>query len=685
MNRNLKPLFSPSTVAIFGASGREGRPGYEIVKALQSFPGGPRLYPVTPSYQDIDGVRCYASVDEIPEKIDLGVIASGASRVIDDALSAISVGARALHVVGDLTQEESTRLAAIAKENGAVLLGPNSIGFVDFTGGVASTWAMPPDNHRAKGSIALILQSGALFSYANSIDPRLTFSMTVHLGRELDVNLVDMVHLALADEQTRVIGVYLESVGDSRLLGEALAAAASKDIPVVVLAPGRTAEAAEAIATHAGRMAGGKAPLEAIIRRYRLIECVTLDQFWCTLHLLSTGIKFDRGGLAVVTDSGAQRAMALDAASRARLPLAKFSNDTEAALRNILAPELSTINPIDIWAGEKDVSAHVANCMSAAMDDHDVAIAVFVTEFGVPAADTFSTRIAEGVARLSGRSKPVLAIGFSTRHFVSDRIMSLERAGVPVLDGLETSFTALAQLHHYSSKKDYPAPARLDDDVQSSIETALEKMSENDESSNLDVIAAAGITTVARGTVGSLEAARDAAHAIGYPVVLKTAEAVAHKTEVAGVWLDITDDAKLEAAYQDLATRLGPRILVASMLKGGVELALGAVIDPIAGPMVMVAAGGVKAEILADRQFALAPVSEEEAEDMLQSLHISPALDPYRGKPGIDRRAVAKAIANLSRLISEYQHTIAAIDINPVIATPEGVVAVDALISRVPK
>src|SRR5690606_37463276 len=126
------------------------------------------------------------------------------------------------------------------------------------------------------------------------------------LGRELDVNLVDMIYRALSDAQTRVIGVYLESVGDSRLLGEALAAAASQGVPVVVLAPGRTAEAAEAIATHAGRMAGGKAPLEAIVRRYRLIECITLDQFWCTLHVLSTGIKFDRGGVAVITDSGAQ-------------------------------------------------------------------------------------------------------------------------------------------------------------------------------------------------------------------------------------------------------------------------------------------------------------------------------------------------------------------------------------------
>ncbi|PDT78670.1 acetate--CoA ligase family protein [Sinorhizobium sp. BJ1] len=681
MRRDLTPLFAPSTVAIFGASGREGRPGYEIVKALKSFPGGPRIYPVTPNYREIDGVRCYEDFDGLPEKIDLGVIASGSARIVKDAQNAISIGARALHIVGDLTPEDSVRLSQIARDAGVLLLGPNSIGFVDFAGGVASTWAMPPENHWSPGGIALILQSGALFSYANSIDPRLRFSTTIHLGRELGVGLVDMVHRALSKVETRVIGIYLESVRDSVALGEALALAASRGVPVVVLAPGRTAEAAEAIATHAGRMAGGRAPLEAIIRRYRLIECITLDQFWCTLHLLSSGIQFNGGGVAVVTDSGGQRAMALDAASRSNLPLAKFSEATEGSLREILAPELSTVNPIDIWSGEKDVAGHVENCFKAVLSDEDASIGVFVTEFGVPAADTFSTRIAEGVARLAGGSKPVLAIGCSTRHFVSDRIMELERTGVPVLDGLETSFAALAQLHRYGSSKNYPTASAFSETKRQEVELALAKVAPNDEATTLDLIEAVGIPTVARAAVDSLDEAIKAAATIGYPVVVKTAEAVAHKTEVGGVWLDVTDEGKLEAAYKDLAIRIGSRVLIASMVKGGVELALGAVLDPVAGPMVMVAAGGVKAELLADRQFALAPVSEDEALDMLRSLSISPTLDPYRGKPGIDRKAIAGAVANLSRLISEYPHAIAAVDINPIIATSQDVIAVDALVS----
>jgi acyl-CoA synthetase (NDP forming) len=219
---------------------------------------------------------------------------------------------------------------------------------------------------------------------------------------------------------------------------------------------------------------------------------------------------------------------------------------------------------------------------------------------------------------------------------------------------------------------------------QQAVDLALSKLAPNDESSTLDLIEAAGIPTVPRAIACSLHEVLRAATHIGYPVVLKTAEAVAHKTEVDGVHLDLADAAALEAAYADLATRIGPRVLVAAMVKSGVEIALGAVIDPVAGPLVMVAAGGVQAELLADRQFALAPVSEVEALDMLEALAISPTLNPYRGKPGIDRAAIAEAVASLSRLVSAYPDCIASVDINPIIATSRGVIAVDALVSQIP-
>lgn len=681
MTRDLSPLFAPSSVAVFGASGRQGRPGYEIIRALKSFDGPRRIYPVTPSYSEIDGIACFADPRSIPGKIDLAVIASGPARIFDDAAAALSLGARALHVFGDLDADACKRLGAMARDAGALLLGPNSIGFIDYAGRMASTWVMPPEEHRRAGNIALILQSGALFSYANAIDPRLKFSSTFHLGREVGVNLADVVDHALSRDETKVIGIYLETVVSGPAFVGALERAAERGVPVVILAPGRTPEAAAAIATHAGRMAGTTGSLEALFRRHRVIACTSLDQFWCTLHLFSTGIVFDRGGVAIVTDSGAQRAMAIDAASRTGLPLARFSKATEATLRGILAPELQPANPIDIWSGEKDVALHTANCLTAALSDPTSSVGVVLTEFGVPEADTFSTEMAEGAARVAGAGKPVLAIGFSTRHFKSDRIMRLEAKGVPVLDGLETSFAALTQLHRHQTGKPYPAARGLSDIEKRTVSQKLATLVPDDENGHLDIIEAAGVPTVKRMVATSLAEALAAAEEIGYPVVAKTAEAVAHKTEVKGVWLDLTGPQAVEQAYSDLSARLGPRVLIASMVKGGVELALGAVVDPLAGPMVMVAAGGVMAELLADRQFALAPVSEDEALDMLAALKISPTLDPYRGKPGVDRQAVARAIVALSRLIGDFPAIISAIDINPVIANAQGLIAVDALIS----
>lgn len=681
MSRNLIPLFAPSSVAVFGASGREGRPGYEIVKALKSYGGPRRIYPITPSYADIEGIVCFADPQAIPERIDLGVIASGPTRILDDAVIALSLGARALHVMGDLDANACRHLAALAKDAGSPLLGPNSIGFIDYVGRTASTWVMPPERHRSPGNIALIMQSGALFSYANAIDPRLKFCATFHLGREADVTLVDVIDHALSMDETKVIGIYLETVGNGTAFVGALERAALRGVPVIVLAPGQTPEAAEAIATHAGRMAGGKASLEALFRRHNVVACVSLDQFWCTLHLFSKGIIFDRGGAVIVTDSGAQRAMAIDAASRAGLPLTRFSKATEDALRGTLAPELTTANPVDIWSGEKDVALHVATCLSTALADAGASVGVVLTEFGASEVDTFATHMAEGALRLAGGEKPVIAIGFSTRHFNAERILHMEQGGLPVLDGLETSFAALAQLRHYQTRKRYLSVAGFSEIQRRHVGEALERLTPNDENAALDLMAAAGIPTVRRSLSMALDHALEAAEAIGYPVVVKTAEPVAHKTEQRGVWLDIADPKALEEAFLDLTSRLGPRVLVASMIKGGVELALGAVVDPLAGPMVMVAAGGVMAELLADRQFALAPVSQDEARDMVRALTVSPTLDPYRGKPGIDREAVAGAIVALSRLISDFPHAIAAVDINPVIATAQGVVAVDALVS----
>lgn len=682
---DMTPLFTPRSVAVFGASARPGRPGCDIIAAAKMLGASAKIYPVTPRYETILGIPCLAEASALPEAVDLAVIASGSARILSDSLAALEAGAKALHVLGDMHKDGCEALGRMADAYGVALLGPNSVGFVNYARGSLSTWIAPPENQRKSGSIALVVQSGALFSYANAVDPRLLFSLTVQPGREAGVTMSDALIHALSMRETRVVGLYLETIADPSRFLEGLAEAERRAIPVVVLAPGRSRRAAEAIATHARRLAGSTAGLEAVFRRYGVLSTANLDEFWCTLRLMSADLKPGPGGVCVVTDSGAQRAMTIDAAGREGVPLSRFSLATEQGLRDILDPDLEPQNPIDIWAGEEDLPGHTANCLALALQDNESAIGVVLTEFGVPETDTFPTRMAQGaLAAAAATSKPILAISFSTRHFSPSRISWMEEAGLPVLDGLEISFKALGHLFAWRDRRSWRAPQPIPDDRRQEIRVGLDALNPADENAALDLIALADVPAVARQLVLSADEAERAAASFDGRVVLKSAEALLHKTEADGVKLDLRDGLAVRDAYDDLATRLGPRVLVAPMVHGGIELALGAPVDPLFGPIVMVGAGGTAAEILADRSFALAPVSEDEALAMVESLRISPLLDAHRGKAAIDRKSVARAVVNLSRLIAAFPDRISEIDVNPLIATPNGAIAVDAVILTSP-
>jgi acyl-CoA synthetase (NDP forming) len=680
MAADLSPLMCPRSIAVFGASARPGRPGHDLIAALGLLGSTPRVYPVTPRYEMILGYACMPDAAALPEAVDLAVIASGAARILSDCDAALGAGARALHVVGDLPPADCDKLKVMARSAGAVLLGPNSVGFVNYTQGTLSTWIAPPEGQRGAGGIALVLQSGALISYANEIDPRLRFSLAVQPGREAGATLSDMMSYSLDLPGTRVVGLYLETVADPDGFVAALARAEMRGVPVVALTPGRSQAAADAIATHARRLAGGTAALEAVFRRYGVVQVRTMDDFWTTLRLFSADLTLGPGGLALVTDSGAQRAMTLDAASAVGLPLARFTEATEAKLKTLLSSDLEPRNPLDIWSGEEDLPGHTEACLRAALEDQDTALALVLTDFGVPEADTFPTRMAEGALRVASGNKPVVAASFATRHFFPARILDMEAKGIPVLDGLETSFAALAHLFARRDRLKWPTAPHLSTSERAATYEALAALRPADEASALAVLSAAGVSVAPAHVVYSREEAISTAAAFDGPVVLKTAEPILHKTEARGVHLDLREPEAVAAAYEDLAGRIGPRVLVAPMVRGGVELALGALVDPAFGPMVMVGAGGVAAEILADRRFALAPVSEEEALAMLAGLRLSPLLDPYRGRPGIDRAAAARAVAALSRLVAAFPDHVREIDVNPLITGPQGAVAVDAVI-----
>jgi acetate---CoA ligase (ADP-forming) len=680
---DVRALLEPRSVAVFGASGRSGRPGHDVIAAMATFGASPAVYPVTPRYETILGHLCLGDPRQLPSDIDLAVIASGSARIMADVEAAIDAGVGALHVLGDLGKDGCDRLGSMARTAGIPLLGPNAVGYVNYACRTLSTWIAPPEGQRDPGSIALIVQSGALFSYANSVDPRLRFSLTLQPGREAGITLADAMGHALDLPQTKVLGLYLETIASPDTFLVMLARAEAAGVPVVVLAPGRSPAAAEAIATHARRLAGTGAGLEAVFRRFGVTQVTTLDAFWTTLHLFSTVPVPGPGGLAVLTDSGAQRAMTIDVCDQLDVPLARFAEPTRTRLRAVLDSELSVDNPLDIWGGEEDLATHTARCLEAVVSDPGTAMAVVVTEFGVPDSDTFPTRMAEGASRVVGTSgKPIIAASFSTRHFAPARMRDMEARGLPVLDGLESSLQAIRALFVRRDRIGFPTPATLHSPLDAELAKLVAGLSHADESGALAVVSAIGIPVVPHRVVESVDAAQTSACELGGHVALKTAAPLLHKTDAGGVHLDLRTAEEVASAWDDLAGRLGPRVLVARMEGNGNDLALGALVDPQVGPLVMVGAGGVDAELLADRRFALAPVSEAEAVSMISGLAIAPRLSAFRGRPGADVTSVARAVVALSRLIATCSDQISEIDINPLRVRPDGVVALDAVIIK---
>jgi acetate---CoA ligase (ADP-forming) len=458
----------------------------------------------------------------------------------------------------------------------------------------------------------------------------------------------------------------------------------------------------------------------------------TLDELADTCELLA-GRRARPGGLAAIHDSGGERAHLLDLAERLRVPLAEISEATRRRLAAVLEPGLPATNPLDAWGTGNDADRIFATCIRALLDDPaTAALALNLDLTTEPTPDTSYTGLATEAA--ASTEKPVAVLANLASAVDRAEAATLRAAGVPVLEGTATGLAALGHLLAYRDFLAHPPPAaglvaagttpepaesppapepaepppagavdnpgpprsrsatlphrgtrRRRVGVGRARERWRRRLAEGvrvlSEAEGLALLRDWGVPVVAAEVAGGLEEALAAAGRIGWPVALKTAApGVVHKSDVGGVRLGLDGPGRLAAAYADLAERLGPRVLVAAMAGPGVELALGVVADPQFGPLVMVAAGGVLVEVLGDRRFALPPVDHGQAMAMLDRLAVRPLLDGVRGAPPADLDAVARAVVDLSVLALDLGDRLAALDVNPLVAGPDGCVAVDALV-----
>ena len=683
----LAPLLAPRSIAFVGASARQGTPGHTMLDLNRGGALEGRLYPVNPRYSRIDGVDCYPSLSELPEVPDLVVLGLADQRLESALCEAADAGARAAVIFGGANLEEPDqtrlvrRLSAIAGEADIPVCGGNGMGFYNLDAGLRITFSRPPSATRA-GGLALISHSGSSWSSLTHNDGRLRFNLSVSSGQELNVGVADYMRYALSMPTTRAIGLVLETVRRPDEFLAALSEANARGVPVMALKVGRTEQSAQLAISHSGAIVGDDAAFDAIFEHYGVGRARTLEEFAAGLLLLSHAGRAGPGGLAVIHDSGFERELLIDLASDHGAALACLSPETRERLATLLDPGLEPVNPLDAWGTGRDYERVFTECLCALMEDPGTACAFISHSLraGFWVSEAWA-RVARENARRS--AKPIAVV--SNFPWVQDGgiVERMGNVGIPVIGGMGNGLDAARHLFAWRDflAREAPSPPKgLEVSRLDAWRGRLEAGEVLEEAESLALLADYGLDVACSQVASSLDEIEAVAENIYGPVALKTAmRGVHHKSDSGGVLLGVAPD-RLVEAYGALAVRLGPRVLVADMAPPGVEMALGVVRDPHFGPLVVVAAGGLLIEVLADRRLAVPPFDRARAERLIAKLRCRPLLDAHRGRPAANVGALAESLARLSVLAHELGPWIAELDVNPIIVGPERAVAVDALV-----
>ncbi len=681
----LDPLLRPASLAVLGASQREGRVGNTFVRQCLTAGFKGRLYPVNPRYETIEGLPCYPSLEALPEAVEHVIFAIPNAAIEAGLDQAIAVGAKAatmvssLYLPDDCTPRLPERVAAKAREAGIALCGANCMGFYNFEVGLWACGYLTRPNHRP-GNVTFLTHSGSSLCSVIDAEGRIDYNYVVSTGQELTVTLADYMDFALSQASTEVLAIFMETARDPERFEAALAKAMQRRVPVVMLKVGRTEESAKLATSHSGAMVGDDGAYQALFERYGVHRVDSLDELIYTSLLFSRLGALGPGGLATIHDSGGERELLMDLAHAKAVRFSDINGETKERLAARLEYGLPPVNPCDAWGTGNDFEEIFKDCMGALMQDPDTAIGAVACDRGPEGGlNEVNVRIARHAAQMSG--KPVLVCANHQGTGNNLDLVSLSRTGLVVMDGIPQLLTAVRALADHRDFQPPGLPAAPEPAAVSRWRDRLITGVALDEQEGLDLLQDFGIPTVGRNLVESRAAAVAAAEAMGGPVALKTAErGIAHKSDLGGVLLNLEGSDAVATAYDDLARRIGPRVLVAAMAPKGVEMILGVTRDPQLGCTLVIGAGGIHAEVLKDLVLAKPPFDAAWARALIERLRLRPLMDGMRGAPAVDIAAFAEAAAALSAMTAALGDLIAEVDVNPLIVSPEGCFAVDALV-----
>ncbi len=683
---SMKVFFEPKSIAVVGAGRRRGTIGAEVFHNLVSAGFQGVVYPVNEKARVVGSVRAYASVADIPDEVDLAVIvvpAAEVESVIDDC---ITKGVRGIVVItagfAETGAEGRAREAAILEKvraAGARLIGPNCMGIINTDPTVALNATFSPV-YPPEGRVAMSTQSGALglaiLEYARKLN--IGISTFVSVGNKADVSGNDLIQYWAEDPRTDVILLYLESFGNPRNFPR-IARRISASKPILVVKSGRSPAGQRAASSHTGALAETDAVVSALFNQAGIIRTDTLEELFDVANLLAHQPVPAGRRVAILTNAGGPGILAADACEAHGLELPTLSDKTVTELRSFLPPTASVANPVDMIASATSEHFERATRLLLADENVDSLMVIFIPPLVTQAEDVAASIVS---AAAGAGHKPVLA------NFMSAKGTPEILKNIPSYIFPEAAASALAKVTAYGDWRRRPSgtmPIFKDIRVEAAravIERALARGGgwltpvEIDE-----LLSAVGIRSARTRFASSVEAAVAAAREIGFPVALKAAgPAILHKTEVGGVALNLDDEGSVRSAYTAMADRLGDALTGAAiqeMVRGGVEVLVGATLNPTFGPLVLYGSGGILVELLNDVAFRINPLTDLDVEDMLNAVKGTALLRGYRGAPVADEAALRELILRVSALV-EICPQIHEMDANPVKVLEKGAVVVDA-------
>jgi len=696
----LSTFFNPHAVAIIGASEKEGSIGHRLMLNMQQAGFKGRLCPVNPKHTEVLGLPCYPDITEVPDQIDLAVIATPARTIPDIVQSCgernirsviiISAGFSEIGKEGKLLEKS---IMEHAKRYGIRIIGPNCLGIMRPMTGVNATFSY---DTAARGKLALVSQSGAIctaiLDWAKL--QGIGFSTVVSMGDAADIDFGEILDYLALDPHTQSILLYVEGIRDARAFLSGLKAAA-RIKPVILIKAGRHEASARAAMSHTGAMVGGDDVFDAAIERAGVVRVYSIAHLFAAARILAADNHFQGNRLAIITNAGGPGVMATDRAEEVGVELAQLSEETMKAMDGILPSHWSRANPVDIL-GDANADRYAEAVRLCIQDKGVDGILVILT----PQAMTESSQVAADVIKaVKGTRKPILAAWTGGERVAEARRM-FSQAGIPHFNTPEVGVAAFSFMANFHQNQTFlmQSPAPVEGDCPPDVEGAR-MIIEGVMAAGRTVLTAQEAKAVLAAfhipvnptiTVHSTQEALIAAESLGYPVVLKVnMPEFSHKSDIGGVRLNIVMAQSVRENFIELEHSIKeqhPEIEAVTMTvepmhraPHGRELLIGVVRDPVFGPAISLGLGGTMVEILRDKAVGLPPLNRSVVASMLCRSKAGKLLKAFRNMPAVDEEALVHTLMRISELVSDLPE-IVELDINPLIVDEHGVMAVDARI-----